>query len=186
MCSQLKALPCLKILGERLFFDISSPSTPTFGGNWHWLLVMDDSNYYSWSFFLIEKSNSAETIFGLINNLKNKYNLQVQSLHCDNASENQAFEWTCKQEGLGVEFEHTPPSMPRQNAHFKQKFATLFNWICTMLNGGKFTTYFQNGLWAKAANTAMLLKNNLITSNRTLSPFQQFFRKGKRSILTLM
>ena len=26
-----KAVPQLQILGERLFFDISSPSTPTFG-----------------------------------------------------------------------------------------------------------------------------------------------------------
>ena len=32
----------------------------------------------------------------------------------------------------------------------------------------------------------MLLKNNLITTNRTLSPFQQFFGKGKKIVLTLM
>ena len=34
-----KAVPCSQVLGERFFFDISSPSTPTFGGKCHWLLV---------------------------------------------------------------------------------------------------------------------------------------------------
>ena len=78
-----KAVPCLKLLGERLFFDISSPSTPTFGSKWHWLLVIDDSSNYIWSFFLKEKSNLADAMVVLIKNLKNKYNLQVQFLHCD-------------------------------------------------------------------------------------------------------
>ena len=55
-----------------------------------------------------------------------------------------------------------------------------------MLNGRKLTAYLCSGLWAEAANTAMLLKKNLLTLNRNLSPFQQFFGKGKRSILSLM
>ena len=86
----------------------------------------------------------------------------------------------------GVEFEYTSPGTPQKNSHVEWKFAALFNQVCAMLNGGKFTTYLQNGLWAKAANIATLLKNNLITPNRTISPFQQFFGKGKKSILTLM
>ena len=53
-----------------------------------------------------------------------------------------------------------------------------------MLNGGIFTTYLQSGLWAEAANSAMLLKNNLIIPNRILSPFQNFFGKMKRNVLT--
>ena len=52
-----------------------------------------------------------------------------------------------------------------------------------MLNGGKFNAFLQNGLWAKAANTAMLFENNLLTPNKNLGPFEQFFGKGKRSIL---
>ena len=28
--------------GEQLFLDISSPSTRSMGGKWHWLLVVDD------------------------------------------------------------------------------------------------------------------------------------------------
>ena len=55
-----------------------------------------------------------------------------------------------------------------------------------MLNSGKFTAFLQSGLCAEAANTATLLENNLITPIRTLSPFQQFFEKEKKTVLTLM
>ena len=42
----------IKKFGERLFFNISSPSTPTFGSKKHWLLVIDDiSNFLKVSFW---------------------------------------------------------------------------------------------------------------------------------------
>ena len=119
-------------------------------------------------------------MLGLIKNLKNKYNLQIQYLHCDNMGENVIFKKVCKQEGLGVDFEYSVPSMPQQNGYAKRKFATLFN----LLNGGQFNAFLSNGLWAKAANTATLLKNSLLTLNRTLSLFQQFLgRKREASCL---
>ena len=90
------------------------------------------------------------------------------------------------QEGLAIEFEYTAPGTPQQNGHIKQKFATLFNQICATINGGKFITYLGSGLWAEVANTAMILKNHLITPNRPLSPFQHFFVKGKTNVLASM
>ena len=120
-----KAVPCSQILGERLFFNISSPSTPTFGRKRHWLLVVDDHSDYSWSFFLTEKSDLTKKMIGLIKDLKTKYNLQVQRLRCNNAGENQAFEKACNQEGLGIDFEYTTPGTPQQNVCVKRKFATL-------------------------------------------------------------
>ena len=125
-------------------------------------------------------------MIGLIKNLKNKYTQQIQHLCCDNEGKNIAFEKACKQEGVWVDFKYTTPGILQQNGCIEQKFATLFDWVCAMFNGSKFNAYLQNSLLAKAANTAMLLENNLLTPNRTLSPFQQLFRKGKRRILTLM
>ena len=110
----------------------------------------------------------------------------MQYLWCNNEGENITFERTCKQEGLEIDFEYTAPGMRQQNGWIKWKFTTPFNWVCTMLNGGKFNAHHQNGLWAKTANTAMHLDNNLITPHINLSPFQQFFEKGKRSILSSM
>ena len=136
------------------------------------------------AFFLKEKSNLVDTMVGLMKKPKYKYNLQVPLL------------WQCrrkwhlqkslKHKGLGVDFEYTAPGTPQQNSCVKQKFATLFNQVHAMLNGRRFTIYLCNSLWAEAANTNMLLKNNLLKPNRNLSPFQQFFGKEQRSILSLM
>ena len=131
--------------------------------------------------FLKEKLDLAGVMLGLIKNLKNKYNMQVQYLHCDNGGKYIAFEKTCKQEGLEVDFEYTAPGMPQQNGCIKQKFATLFNQVCEMLNGGKFNTYLQSGLLVEAANTAMFLENNCLSPSRILSPFQQFLGREREA-----
>ena len=59
-----------------------------------------------------------------------------------------------------------------------------FNWVHCMLIGGKFSSFLRNSLWTEAAKTATLLENDLFTPTRDLRPFQQFFGKGKKSILT--
>ena len=102
----------------------------------------------------------------------------LQCLHCDNAGKNQAFEKTCKQNGLGIDFEYTAPGTPQQNGWVEHKVAMLFKRVHAMLNSGKFTIYLQSSLRMEAANTAMLLNNNLITPNRTLSPSPHFW-EGK-------
>ena len=66
----------------------------------------------------------------------------------------------------------------QQNGRIKRKFTALFNQVHDMLKGGEFNTYLSNGLWAKAVNTAMLLKNKLLTPNITLSHFNNFW-EGK-------
>ena len=70
-----KAVACWKILGQRLFFDISSPPTPIFGGKKHWLLAIEDSPDYVWSYFLKEKLDLVCVMMGLVKNLKTKYNI---------------------------------------------------------------------------------------------------------------
>ena len=59
-----KAVHHSKMLGERLFLYITSPTIPTFGSKHHWLLIVDDCSKYIWSFFLKEKSNLMETMLG--------------------------------------------------------------------------------------------------------------------------
>ncbi len=52
-----------------------------------------------------------------------------------------------------------------------------------MLNGGKFTSSLQNLLWAEAAQTAKVLQSNLASQQRAMSPYYQFFGKGRTRIL---
>ena len=55
-----------------------------------------------------------------------------------------------------------------------------------MLNSRKFSPFLRNGLWAEAANNAMLLEHNLITKSREIGPIQHYFEKEKRSIFTTL
>ena len=86
----------------------------------HWLLVIGNSNDFIWSFVLKEKSNLVDIMIGLIKNLKNKYNLQLQYLNCNNAGENISFEKACKQEGLGVILNIQPQLCHNKTATLKE------------------------------------------------------------------
>ncbi len=52
-----------------------------------------------------------------------------------------------------------------------------------MLNGGKITSSFRNQLWTEASQTVTVLQNKLVSQQRAMSPYHQFFGKGKPCIL---
>ena len=118
--------------------------------------------------FLKEKLDLKNVMVGLITNLKIKCNIQVQYLCCNNVGGNVDFKRAWKHGGMGMEIEYTALGTPQQNSCIEWKFVTLFNWVYTMLNSGKFTAF---------------LRNNLISHNRDLSPFQHFLGEGRRIIL---
>ena len=100
MQSEQKGCCSFKSYGREAFLWYKLSLNSTFGDKKHWLLVVEDSSDYVWSFFLKEKPDLADTMLGLVKNLKTKYNLQVQYLCCDNAYENVVFEEAYKQERL--------------------------------------------------------------------------------------
>ena len=61
-----KTVANFKTLWERLFFDICSPSTPTFASKKHWLFVIEKSANSSWRYFLKEKSELKNVMMFLI------------------------------------------------------------------------------------------------------------------------
>jgi transposase InsO family protein len=63
--------------GERLFMDISSIKTTSYGGSKYWLLVVDDKTDYLWSYFLKHKSETKYKICALVLELKTKNALNV-------------------------------------------------------------------------------------------------------------
>ena len=74
--------------GKRLFLDISSIQTISYGGSKFWLLIMDDHTDKTWSYFLKSKDQLSSKLIGLIKNLKATHGVKVQTLRCDNAGEN--------------------------------------------------------------------------------------------------
>ena len=101
--------------GDRIFLDISSPKTKSIGGNNNWLLVLDDATNKPFSFFLKTKDMLSNVLVPWIKELKEKHNITVKIVRCDNAGENEVFEEACKQKGLGISFEYTAPRTPEQN-----------------------------------------------------------------------
>ena len=130
--------------------------------------VVNDSADFAWCYFFNEKLE--KKMMGLIKNLRAKYGIQVQYARCDNAWENEDFDWPCKQEGMGVKFQYTAPGIPQQNDQIKWKFATLFNRVHAISIMGNFV-FLRNSLWAEAANTATFLENKVFTPMKDLSPF---------------
>ena len=90
---------------------------------------------------------------GLVENLKTKYNMQVQYMLCDNQVRMLPSRKLANRKGWGWKL-HSLPLL------VEWKFTTLFNQVHAMLNIGKFKAFLQNCLWAEAENTATLLENN--------------------------
>ena len=82
--------------------------------------------------------------------------ITVRYIHYDNAGENEAFHCLYKQEGMVAKFKYIMPGTLQQNGQVGRKIATIFNQVCPMLNGGKFSPFLRNSLQAKAANNTML------------------------------
>jgi hypothetical protein len=77
--------------GERLFFDITSIKAYSFGGKKFWLVIVDDATNLTWSFFLKQKSDTAETAYTLLKHL-NSHSVNIKYIRCDNAGENVSLE----------------------------------------------------------------------------------------------
>ena len=129
-----KAVACSKILGKRLFFNIISPSIPTFGGKKYWLLVIEDITNYVWSCFSKEKFDLVSVMMGLIKNLKAMYNIQVHHLHCDNTGENIAFKKPTNKKGWGWRLSIQPQVLPNRMAKWNRSLlpSSIGYMLCSM------------------------------------------------------
>jgi hypothetical protein len=167
--------------GERLYMDIRSIASISFGGSKFWLLVVDDYSDYYWSLFLQRKSQLAERAFALIMKIKveseDKINVQkiVQRLRCDNAGENLNLQKLFEKEGYKIKFELTPPGNPQYNGKVERKFAILYARVRAMMNDAGFNNTLRRGLWAEAAKAATdIEKLLLVTKTREKSATEKF------------
>ena len=165
--------------GERLFLDISSVRTRSYGGAKYWLLVVDDATDYCWSYFLKEKSQLCKTVVSLLKELKDTYNKTVKYIRCDNSGENVVLIEKCKQERLGIIFEFTARKTPQQNGRVERKFATLYGRVRAMLNEAGLVDKYEelrHRLWAECASTATKLEN-VVVKKGLMPPYKAFFDK---------
>jgi hypothetical protein len=114
---------------ERLFMDISSIKTTSYGGSKFWLLVVDNKTDYLWSYFLKRKSETKDKICSLVLELNTKNGLNVLFIRCDNAGEEELQKLAPQ-----VQFEFTAPDTPQQNGWVERKFARLYGSVRAMMN----------------------------------------------------
>jgi hypothetical protein len=162
------------VVGERLYVDISSIKSRSYGGNKFWCLAVDEATDQSFSCFVGRKSHAPYKLVKLIKELKDKGKI-VKYIRCDNAGENYKLKELCEEEELGIELEFTAPGTPQQNGVVERKFATLFGRARSMLNNAGMNGKMREGLWAEAANTATLLENIVVHPGETKCPYEKFY-----------
>ena len=77
------------MLGERLFFDISSPLTPI-------LVEKVLAASYRRQYWLCVESDMKNMMLGFIKELKSRYDINMKYARCDNARKNKDCEKACK------------------------------------------------------------------------------------------
>jgi hypothetical protein len=100
-------------VGERINMDISPVNIHTFGGNRHWLLVIDEFSDMCWSYFLHAKSDLSKHMLFLITKLNNMQHVNVKYIRCDDAGENRTFQRKSVVAHLNLTFEYTGPGYVR-------------------------------------------------------------------------
>jgi transposase InsO family protein len=142
--------------------DISSISTPSFGGNKFWLMLQDEFTGYIWSHFLKHKSDLPPIVIQWIQQIHKTTKVQIKTIRCDNAGENKSLQQKIQADKtLNIKFEFTAPYTPEMNGKIERKFATLYGKTRSMLNGAKLPMKLRNGLWAHCARLASKLENVL-------------------------
>ena len=77
---------------KSMCLDISSTKDESFSGRKHWAMLVDKATKCKHSLFLKKKLDQIEMISSWIKGLKDKYKIQVNFIHCNNARENKKLE----------------------------------------------------------------------------------------------
>jgi transposase InsO family protein len=127
------------------------------GGSKYCLVNVDDYSRFAWVFFLLEKSQTQETLKRFLRRAQNEFGLRIKKIRSDNGTEfkNSQIEGFLEEEGIKYEF--SSPYTPQQNGVVERKNRTLLDMARTMLD--EYKTPYQ--FWAEAINTACYSINRL-------------------------
>jgi hypothetical protein len=127
-------------------------------------------------FFLLEKSQTQETLKGFLRQTQNEFGLRIKNIRSDNGTEfkNSQIEGFLEDEGIKHEF--SSPYTPQQNGVVERKNRTLLDMARTMLDEYKTPDQF----WVEAINTACYSINWLYL-HRILKKTSYELLTGKKS-----
>jgi transposase InsO family protein len=143
---------------ELLHMDLFDPiAYISIGGSKYCLVIVDDYSRFTWVFFLLEKSQTQETLKGFLRRAQNVFGLRIKKIRSNNGTKfkNSQIESFLVEEGIKHEF--SSPYTPQQNGVVERKNRTLLDIARTMLDEYKTPDQF----WAEAINTACYSINRL-------------------------
>ena len=161
--------------GYRMFIDISSFKHESMGGKRHWLIVVDEFNDCSHSFFLRKKNDQIELFPDWIKELKAKYGIDIKYIRLDNSGENKGLKDECEKQNLGIIFEFTAPGTPQQNSVVERKIPTLMGRSRAMMLTAGFSQQDKRKFWCEVISTATKLDNIMVRKDRTKPPYSLFY-----------
>jgi hypothetical protein len=175
---------------ERIYVDLTTIQTTSFGNKKHWVLVVDEFTDMKWSFFLKQKSDLGKTMMNFLRQQKeegfmvNKIRLKIR---LDNAGENRAFKELClrSDDFRSVKFEFTSPRTPQQNGVVERGLHTLMGRARSMMNAAGLSDNLRGKLWAECVNTATLLENAMPDKPNEKSPVEKYYGKQYKWINNL-
>ena len=81
-----------------MYLDISSKKDESLIGRRHSAMLVDEATRYKHSFFLKKKSDQVDMVSSWLKGLKDKHNIQVKFIQCNNTGENKKLEGQCDAE----------------------------------------------------------------------------------------
>ena len=172
------------VKGKRLFIDISSSST-VISSKKLWLLVVEDRTDYFLELLFKGKIWVENLMTPLLKDFKAAYSIYMRYIHCNNAGENETFEWLWTQEWWVKNLNTLCPVLHSKMGEWDKKLPlySIEYMLCWMI--GIFLGFWKivYGLWLLILPYNWKIVNCQLSD---LSHFLQFFGKWNRSIITAL
>ncbi|EOY22757.1 Uncharacterized protein TCM_014834 [Theobroma cacao] len=145
---------------ELVHSDVARPmSEPSLNGSKYFVIFIDDMSIMTWIYFIQHKSEVFSIFQKFKAKVENESGCRIKKLRTDNGGEYTSSEFTSYLENEGIHHQLTAPYCPEQNGVSERKNRTIIEMSRCLLFENKLPKSF----WAKAANTAVYLRNILIT-----------------------
>jgi transposase InsO family protein len=166
---------------ELLHMDLFSPiAYISIGGSKYCLVIIDDYSRFTWVLFLLEKSQTQETLKRFLRRAQNEFGLRIKKIRSNNGTKfkNSQIEGFHEE---GIKHEFSSPYTPQQNGVVERKNKTLLDMARTMLDEYKTPDRF----WAETINTACYSINQLYL-HRILKKISYELLTGKRPMFLIL
>ena len=163
--------------GERLFVDLCGPYTETVGGNYYWMLAVDDYTGYKWSKFMKDKSDVGEHLKPILQDNKARLKLDIKHLRCDDSGGKWKYIRELSGE-FGFKMEYTAPHTPQRNGRVETRICCHHQEIggLAMMFDAKLAPGSQATLWAEAMKTATDVGNDIPSVRGNGTPRQRWHK----------